>query len=128
MIAAKAGGPSPSTLLDPSPALLATADGVDIVRKGGKKTGRYLIMMPGLVDFKAGGEVGELHNIDGASPTLTVTLPRDAGRVRFQGRVVYPKQHFLHLNFEKKGAVCKDDFDTMVSGGGGGGGAGGRGW
>ena len=71
--------------LEPSAALLAS-DGFDIVRKakGGKKTGRYLIMMPGLIDLKGAGEVGSLEGIDTPQPHLTVTFPDGAGRVRFQ--------------------------------------------
>ena len=86
MIAPKpAEGSAAGPPLEPSAALLA-ADGYDIVRKakGGKKSGRYLIMMPGLIDLKGAGEVGSLEGIETAQPHLTVTLPDGAGRVRFQ--------------------------------------------
>ena len=99
----------------PSKALYSSdaAEGLDIKRKASRK-GKKLIMLPGLLAPTAeGGDIGDLENLDGETPTLTVTFP-GGGRMRFIGRVLHPDQRFLHISMEKKEASCKDVFQSMV--------------
>jgi hypothetical protein len=93
--------------------LSAAISEADIKRKGGRtKKNKRLIMMPGLISPVPDQEMGVLDGIDGANPTLTMTFPE--GRLRFNGRVIHPRQRYLHVSLEKKEAVLKDTFDSMI--------------
>ena len=89
-----------------------SADGVDIVKKGAVRKGRYLISFPFLLAPIKGGTVGKISGLDTRTPTLYVDLK--GGRLKFEGALVTLANKFVSLGFQKRQVVCEDVFEAAL--------------
>jgi hypothetical protein len=59
-------------------------------------------------------KLGTLDQLDTLEPVLYVDFP--TGRLKMEGRIIYPKNRYLTLQFSQTGknVVCQDIFDKIV--------------
>ncbi|GAQ83049.1 hypothetical protein KFL_001340030 [Klebsormidium nitens] len=103
---------SPADSLSASKAILR-CNGKDIVKRGHRKN-KYLFSFPGLLAPVAGGQLGELAQLDTKNPVMYFSFPE--GRLKLFGTLVYPKNKYLTLHFSKGAGniACEDCFENMV--------------
>ncbi len=60
-------------------------------------------------------KLGTLDQLDTLEPSLYVEFP--SGRLKMEGKIVYPKNRYLTLNFSQSGknVICQDIFDKIVT-------------
>jgi hypothetical protein len=95
-------------------------DGQDIICKGQRSAGKYLLQLPGFVDLSAmtaaGGTLGELADMHTANPTLYIEFAE--GRIKLRGTVCSSGTGLLPVTFHEKhpaALTCKGDIRNIIT-------------
>lgn len=98
------------------PPALVDFHGADILKKNTPKKMKYLMSLPGAVSIPAGGKLGDLHDLDTTTPTLTIQY--DTFCITFRGVLIHPKNTFLAIRTRagrKKSALIQDVFTSLLA-------------
>eukprot|EP00877_Chromochloris_zofingiensis_P004177 jgi/Chrzof1/13760/Cz08g11060.t1 len=91
---------------------LLKADGKDIVKKSSNRKNRYLMVFNCLLAPASAGKLGTLAQLDSKNPVLYMEFP--AGRLKFFGKLMFPKNKYMVLRPGANSVLCEDVFENLV--------------
>ncbi|KAI0559775.1 DNA-binding protein RHL1 [Gracilaria domingensis] len=97
------------------PKALRQCDNADITKRNASRKKKYLFLFPGALELPPGARIGQLDNLDTATPTLCVEV--DGGKIIMSGTLVLPKNALFTLKAGNRRRELKviDSLDTIVA-------------